>query len=78
MRTLPLPNEYQEQILPPPAPPLLSTLTPVSAAEYLRGNPGGKLFNDMGYGSYLIWAVPEQKVFMDPRIELYPLQQWLD
>ncbi len=78
VRGLPLPNGYQEQIVPPPAPPLLSTLTPVSAAEHLRRNPGGKLFNDMGYGSYLIWAVPEQKVFIDPRIELYPLQQWLD
>ncbi len=32
----------------------------------------------MGYGSYLIWAVPEQKVFIDPRVELYPLSQWED
>jgi hypothetical protein len=32
----------------------------------------------MGYGSYLIWALPEQGVFVDPRVELYPYQQWLD
>jgi hypothetical protein len=32
----------------------------------------------MAYGSYLIWAIPEQKVFIDPRIELYPYEQWLD
>lgn len=78
VRSLPLPEGYKKQMVPPPAPPLLSTLTPVFAAEYLRDHPGGRLFNEMGYGSYLIWAVPEQKVFVDPRIELYPLQQWLD
>jgi hypothetical protein len=32
----------------------------------------------MGFGSYLIWAVPEQQVFVDPRIELYPYEQWID
>ncbi len=78
VRSLPLPDGYQREMVPPPAPPLLSTQTPVSAAEYLRDHPGGKLFNEMGYGSYLIWAVPEQKVFIDPRIELYGLKQWND
>jgi hypothetical protein len=52
--------------------------TPVLAAEYLSNNPGGNLFNDMGYGSYLIWALPEQKVFIDTRIELFPYELWLD
>jgi hypothetical protein len=33
----------------------------------------------MGYGSYMIWALyPEQKVFVDPRVELYPLEMWED
>ena len=32
----------------------------------------------MGYGSYLIWAVPEQGVFIDPRVELFPYDQWMD
>jgi hypothetical protein len=32
----------------------------------------------MGYGSYLMWAAPEQPVFADPRIELYPYAQWVD
>ena len=58
--------------------PLVDVETPVKAVEYLRGNPGGKLFNEMGYGSYLIWALPEQKVFIDPRVELYPFEQWQD
>ena len=32
----------------------------------------------MGYGSYLIWALPEESVFIDPRVELYPFEQWAD
>lgn len=58
--------------------PLLSADTPTAAVEYLKANPGGNLFNEMGYGSYLIWAVPQQGVFIDPRVELYPYQQWQD
>jgi len=58
--------------------PLIDTMTPLAAADYLVKHPGGHLFNEMGYGSYLIWAVPEQKVFIDPRVELYPYEQWLD
>ncbi len=44
----------------------------------LQSHPGGNLFNEMGYGSYLIWAIPEQRVFVDPRVELYPYDQWMD
>jgi hypothetical protein len=32
----------------------------------------------MGYGSYLIWAIPDQGVFVDPRVELFPYDQWMD
>jgi hypothetical protein len=32
----------------------------------------------MSFGSYLIWATPEQLVWADPRIELYPFAQWRD
>jgi hypothetical protein len=32
----------------------------------------------MSYGSYLIWAAPDMPVFIDPRIELYPYEQWQD
>jgi hypothetical protein len=32
----------------------------------------------MGYGSYLIWAMPGRSVFIDPRVELYPFEQWQD
>jgi hypothetical protein len=76
---LPLPKTYWDQVLrDSPAGPLLDIATPVAAADYLKSHPGGKLFNEMGYGSYLIWAVPNQGVFVDPRVELYPYDQWMD
>ncbi|MFN3762296.1 MAG: hypothetical protein ACK4WK_03725, partial [Anaerolineae bacterium] len=78
---LPLPEMYWKQVWRsagfPPA-PLVSRETPVAAVEYLRAHPGGRLFHEMGYGSYLIWALPQQGVFVDPRVELYPYEQWLD
>jgi len=76
---LPLPPKFLDQVwIKAPDGPLVAVETPVYAAQYLRDHPGGSLFNEMGYGSYLIWAVPEQKVFIDPRVELYPISQWED
>jgi hypothetical protein len=64
----------------PGAPELFSAETPVAAADYLRAHPiEGRLFNEMGYGSYLDWALyPTTQVFVDPRIELYPPATWQD
>lgn len=76
---VPLPDRYWKLVWRGnPVGPLVSVETPVGAVEYLRNHPGGRLFNEMGYGSYLIWAMPEQKVFVDPRVELYPYDQWMD
>jgi hypothetical protein len=76
---LPLPETYWKQVWRgSPVGPLVGVETPVAAVEYLRAHPGGRLFNEMGYGSYLIWALPQQGVFVDPRVELYPYDQWLD
>jgi len=76
---IPLPNTYWQQVLRGSAVgPLLDINTPIAAAYYLKSNPGGHLFNEMGYGSYLIWALPHQQVFIDPRVELYPYDQWMD
>jgi hypothetical protein len=76
--SLPLPAAYKGFFAPVPGGAELFTRdTPVGAAEFLRRNPvPGRLWNDMAYGSYLIWAVPEQQVFVDPRVELFPLAQW--
>jgi hypothetical protein len=74
-----LPNTYLEQVLLDSSDgPLLSIKTPIEAGEFLRDNPGGRLFNEMGYGSYLIWKIPDQEIFIDPRIELYPMELWED
>jgi len=76
---LPLPEAYWSQVqMGAEAGPLVDTTTPVDAVAYLREHPGGKLYHEMGYGSYLIWALPEQGVFVDPRVELYPYEQWRD
>jgi hypothetical protein len=76
---IPLPDTYWQQVLRgSTAGPLIGIETPVAASEYLQSHPGGHLFNEMGYGSYLIWAVPEQGDFIDPRVELFPYDQWMD
>jgi hypothetical protein len=39
----------------------------------------GRLFNELGRGSYLIWRLgPNQPVFIDPRFELYSLEHFQD
>jgi hypothetical protein len=76
---LPFPNTYWTRVWKGVQDgPMLSTQTPVRAVNYLRQHPGGIIFNEMGYGSYMIWALPEQEVFIDPRVELYPYNLWLD
>ena len=45
---------------------------PVKAVEYIRRTGlSGRMLNDYNYGGYLIWALPEQKVFMDGRADVY-------
>ena len=57
---------------------LLSSDTPINGTLFLLENDlPGELFNDMGFGSYLIWAASNKyKVFADPRIDLYPQEVW--
>ena len=59
---------------------LLSTETPVAATQFLlNAELPGPLFHELDYGSYLIWAAAsEYKVFVDTRIELYPIEIWED
>lgn len=78
---LPLPATYTDQFAPVPGAPLLfSNTTPVAATDHLREQPCmGNLFNENGYGSYLIWELgTAAPVFVDPRFELYPLTIWED
>lgn len=66
--------------LPPSVGALITQDTPVKAVEFLRAQPvrPRRLFHSEAYGSYLIWAAPEQPVFVDTRIELYPFEHWRD
>lgn len=59
---------------------LISSETPVAATAHLRQtHPSAPIFNEMGFGSYLIWeAHLEYTVFIDPRIDLYPVALWAD
>jgi hypothetical protein len=66
--------------LPPAKAGLISAETPVQATRVLLDkNPPKQVFNAMSFGSYLIWeAYPQYQVFIDPRIELFPVRNWLD
>lgn len=46
------------------------TRYPMAAVSYLKtyGCGGGHLYNDYNYGGYLIWRLPEQKVYIDGRM----------
>jgi hypothetical protein len=79
VESFPLPDRYWDQVIrDSPEGPMISTATPIDAAYFLKQNPGGNLYNEMGQGSYLIWAIPDQGDFIDPRVELFPYQQWQD
>jgi hypothetical protein len=45
---------------------------PAQAVDYMRSHPvPGSLYNTYGFGGYLVWALPQQKVFIDGRGDLY-------
>jgi hypothetical protein len=75
-----LPWRKEQLDLPPTLGALLAPQTATDAVAQLQSLPNRpqRLFHSMGVGSYLIWAVPGQQVFVDARIELYPYEQWRD
>ncbi len=49
---------------------------PYAAVAFLRSHPEWNdlnIFNDYGWGGYLIWQYPERKLFGDGRLPEYPL-----
>jgi hypothetical protein len=60
--------------------PWLTPYTGSDAVGFMEANGvQGRLFNELGRGSYLIWALgPSQPVFIDPRFELYSLDHFWD
>ena len=57
---------------------LLSEETPVRAARVLAQMKPRRLWHNAPSGSYLIWAAPGVRVWIDTRFELYPPPQWRD
>jgi hypothetical protein len=78
--TLALPWIKPSLPLPESARPLLAPATPVRAVGVLQRHDEApsRLFHSEGYGSYLMWAAPERKVFIDVRVQLYPPEQIQD
>ncbi|MEI6083650.1 MAG: hypothetical protein WCS70_05045 [Verrucomicrobiota bacterium] len=53
---------------------ILPNRVPAAAVEFIRANPSavrGEMFNDYGWGGYLLWALPERKVFIDGRNDFF-------
>jgi hypothetical protein len=57
-------------------PPLVDT--PVQAVGWLEENPDipGPLWSEVGFSSYLEYALPARQVWNDTRFEVYPSEQW--
>ncbi len=50
----------------------ISQRLPVNAVNYLRANPlPGPLYNDLDWGGFLIWYLPQYPVAVDGRNDLY-------
>jgi hypothetical protein len=44
---------------------------PIEAVEWIkahRDEGGGRLYNDYGYGGFLLWWLPDEKIFIDGRM----------
>jgi hypothetical protein len=53
---------------------ILPSRFPVAAVQWLKTNPQavtGEMFNDYGWGGYLMLYLPERKVFVDGRNDFY-------
>ena len=60
------------------APLPYTNANPIEAANWFSEHPDmdGPLFSDFSHSSYLIFALPSRPVWIDPRFELYPPEQW--
>ncbi len=72
-----LPPVKPHLALPPEVRPLISPETPVASVRFLQSDSRrpGRLFHSETTGSYLMWAAPDQGVFVDARVQLYPYEQ---
>jgi hypothetical protein len=55
--------------------PLLEPTVPVRAADYVATLPATRLFGHVDWGGYLAWRLaPRQRIFLDMRLQDYPVQ----
>jgi hypothetical protein len=64
--------------LPAPLGLVLSDETPVRAAQVLAALKPRRPWHNAPTGSYLAWATPGVKTWIDTRFELFPPHQWRD
>jgi hypothetical protein len=61
-----------------PKAPAATENTPITATEWLAAHPDlpGPLWSEIGFSSYLEFALPERPVWIDTRFEVFPVEQW--
>ncbi len=76
--TLPLLPSLRDLWWPAAPSPYFLPDTPVEATEWLANRPDipGPLWNNYAFGSYLAFALPSRKPWMDSRFNAYPPEQW--
>ena len=59
------------------APPVTEN-TPIAATDWLagQGELAGPLWSEIGFSSYLEYALPERPTWIDTRFEVFPVDQW--
>jgi hypothetical protein len=52
--------------------------TPIAAVNWLAARPGlpGPLWSEIGFSSYLEYALPQRPTWIDTRFEVFPVTQW--
>jgi len=52
--------------------------TPIAATEWLAARPDlpGPLWSEIGFSSYLEFALQGRPVWIDTRFEVFPVEQW--
>ena len=58
--------------------PAPTQATPVAAVEWLAARPDlpGPLWSEIGFSSYLEFALPQRPTWIDTRFEVFPVDQW--
>ena len=61
-----------------PEAPSVTENTPVAATDWLAAHPDypGPLWSEIGFSSYLEFALPERPAWIDTRFEVFPVEHW--